>query len=494
MKRILIGLGIALLVLIAVLLVRTATVESRQITVQPVTDLTVDANAAAERLAAAIRFPTISHEDGHVEAAAFGGLHRHLEQSFPRVHSSLVREPVAGYSLLYTWRGTDPSLPPILLMSHLDVVPVEPGTEKDWTHPAFSGAIRDGYIWGRGALDDKAGVLGILEAVEMLLGKGFQPERTVLLAFGHDEEVGGTRGAAAIAALLKRRGVRPALIVDEGGAIVEGMVPGIDRPAAMVGTAEKGYLSVELMAPGEGGHSSMPPNQTAIGKLGAAIARLEENPMPARIEGATKRSFEYLAPEMPFGPRLVLSNLWIFGPVAESQFAASPAGNARLRTTTAATLFQAGVKENVLPQSARAVVNFRILPGDSIASVLQHVRDTVGPGIRVAPTGTSNTEPSPESDVGAPTFALLQRTLGEVFPQVIVSPNLLAGGTDTKHYKDLSPNVYRFLPIRMKDEDFGRLHGTNERIGVQDYAGVVRFYAQLVRNSAGRAWEVRPMG
>jgi carboxypeptidase PM20D1 len=253
----------------------------------------------------------------------------------------------------------------------------------------------------------------------------------------------------------------------------------------MVGTAEKGYLSVELVARSEGGHSSMPPDQTAIGKLSAAIARLEENPMPARIDGATRRSFDYLAPEMPFGPRLVLSNLWLFGPVAESQFAGSPAGNSRLRTTTAATIFQAGVKENVLPQSARAVVNFRILTGDSIASVLRHVRETVGSGIRVTPTGTSNSEPSRESDVGAPTFAILQRTLGEVFPRVIVSPNLLSGGTDTKHYTGLSPNIYRFVPIRMTEEDFGRLHGTNERVGVQDYAGIVRFYAQLVWNSAG---------
>ncbi|HEX6904046.1 MAG TPA: M20 family peptidase [Thermoanaerobaculia bacterium] len=494
MKRILLILGAALLLLVAVLLVRTATVKSRQIEVQPVTDLTVDADAAAQRLAAAIRFPTISHEDGRVEAAAFQDLHRFLEQSFPRVHASLVREPVAGYSLLYTWKGTDPRLPPILLMSHMDVVPVEPGTEKDWTHPAFSGVIQDGYIWGRGAMDDKSGVLGILEAIETLLAKGFQPERTVLLAFGHDEEVGGRKGAAAIAALLKQRGVRPELILDEGGAIVEGMVPGIGGAAAMVGTAEKGYLSVELVARGEGGHSSMPPSQTAIGKLSAAVARLEENPMPARIDGVSRDTFEYLASEMPFGSRLVLSNLWFFSPVAKRQLTASPAGNARLRTTTAATIFQAGVKENVLPQSARGVVNFRILPGDSMASVLQHVRDTVGPGIQVKATGTSNAEPSKTSDVGAPTFTIVQRSLGEVFPRIIVAPNLLSGGTDTKHYGDLSPNIYRFMPIRVKEEDLGRFHGTNERVGVQNYAEIVRFYAQLVRNSAGGRREVRPMG
>ncbi|HEX9940402.1 MAG TPA: M20 family peptidase [Thermoanaerobaculia bacterium] len=486
MRRILAVLGLALLVLIAVILVRTALVKSRQVQAEPVRDLTIDARAAAGRLAGALRFPTVSHEGGaNVEAGAFLGLHQYLERSFPRVHAALAREPVADYSLLYTWKGRNPALPPILLMSHLDVVPVEPGTERQWVHPPFAGAIDRGYVWGRGALDDKVGVLGLLEAIETLLARGFQPQRTVYLAFGHDEEIGGRKGAAAIAALLERRGVRPELILDEGGAIIEGMVPGVDRPAAMVGTAEKGSLSVELVATSEGGHSSMPPPHTAIGRLSAAIARLEDNPMPARIGGATKRSFEYLAPEMPFGPRLVLANLWLFGPLAERQFASEPAGNARIRTTTAATIFQGGVKENVLPHRARAVVNFRILPGDTIAGVLRHVRTTVGPGIKVAPVSPFNSEPSPESDVAAPAFGLIQKTLAQVFPGSVVSPNLLPGATDTRHYVRLSRNVYRFAPVRMKAEDLSRIHGTNERVGVENYGEVVRFYAQLLRNGAG---------
>ena len=486
MKRILALLGLALLILLAVLVTRAALVKSRQIQAEPARDLAVDARGAAERLAGALRFPTVSHEGGaDVESAAFAGLHQYLAQSFPRVHATLTREPVADYSLLYTWKGRNPSLPPILLMSHLDVVPVEPGTEKDWTHPAFSGLIDGKYVWGRGALDDKVGVMAILEAAEALLARGFQPERTVYFAFGHDEEVGGRHGAAAIASLLERRGVRPEFILDEGGAIVEGMVPGIERPIAMVGTAEKGSLSVELVAESAGGHSSMPPPHSAIGQLAAAIEKLEDHPLPARIDGATKRSFEYLAPEMPFGPRLVLANLWLFGPVAKGQFASDPAGNARIRTTTAATIFQGGVKENVLPHRARAVVNFRILPGDTIAGVLRHVRETVGPGIRIAATGIANTEPSSESDVGAPTFGLIQRTLAQIFPGIVVSPNLLSGGTDTKHYVRLTRNIYRFAPLRMKAEDLGRLHGTNERVGIENYAEAVRFYEQLLRNGSG---------
>jgi carboxypeptidase PM20D1 len=485
MKKILAFLGIAILVLAAVLLVRTATVESRQVTAEPVTELSVDAGAAARRLAGAVRFPTISHEGGrNTEAQAFLGLHQYLAQSFPRVHQTLTRETVAQYSVLYTWPGSKPDLPPILLLSHLDVVPVEPGTEKKWTHPPFSGEIADGYVWGRGTLDDKVSVLGVLEGVELLLARGFQPERTVLLAFGHDEEVGGFRGAAAIARLLESRGVRPELILDEGGVIAKGMVPGIEAPIALISTAEKGFVTVELTARSPGGHSSMPPRHTAIGLVAAAVQELETHPMPARIDGAVRESFEFLAPEMPFGKRLPLANLWLFEPLVKKQFSGAPASDARLRTTTAATLIRGGVKENVLPSEAKAWVNFRILPGDTVESVLEHVRRTVGPGIQVAVSGEIAVEPSPQSSTEGPAFRLLQTTLSQVFPGTLASPNLLSGGTDTKHYRKLSNNVYRLIPVPITAEDLERVHGTNERVGIEDYAGAVRFYAQLVRNAA----------
>ncbi len=483
MKKILAALGFVLLLLIAVLLLRMILIKSHQVQAPPVTDLAVDARAAAERLAGAIRFVTVSHENGaNVEAAAFDGLHRYLEQTFPKTHAALTREVVGGYSLLYTWKGKKPEMQPILLLSHQDVVPVEPGTEKDWTHPAFSGFLDGTWIWGRGTLDDKMGMMGILEAVEMLVARGFQPDRTVYLAFGHDEEVGGRNGAAALAALLQQRGVRPAFILDEGGLIAEGSIPGVAKPAALVGTAEKGVLSVELVARSEGGHSSMPARHGAIGNLAAAIERLEDHQMPSRLDGATRRSYQYLAPEMPFGPRLMLANLWLFGPLLERQSAGDPAGNARIRTTTAPTIFQAGIKENVLPHEARAVVNFRTLTGDTIPKVLQHVREVVGPGIRVQATGNANVEASPESDVRAPEFGLIQRTLVQIFPRVIVAPNLLSGSTDSKHYRSLSPNVYRFVPMRLKLEDLKRIHGTNERLGIENYGEIVRFYAQLLRN------------
>ncbi|MES1210939.1 MAG: peptidase dimerization domain-containing protein, partial [Acidobacteriota bacterium] len=286
--------------------------------------------------------------------------------------------------------------------------------------------------------------------------------------------------ARSVASLLEQRGVRPLFVLDEGGAIVKGMVPGIAAPVAMVGTAEKGYVNVELTAQSRGGHSSMPPPHTAIGEVAAAVHALEEHPMPARLAGATRDSFETLAPEMPFVPRLILSNLWLFGPLVESQYAADPAGNARLRTTTAATIISGGVKENVLPLGARAVVNFRILPGDSVASVLEHVRQTVGPGIKVAQAGLQATEPSPTSGTGTPEYRLLQSTVAEVFPGTLVAPNLLAGGTDSKHYQRLTRTVYRFLGISMEKEDLDRVHGTDGRVGIEAYAGAVRFFVRLL--------------
>jgi carboxypeptidase PM20D1 len=487
MKKILGGLAAFLLLLAAILVVHASTLRSRQIEARPVTDLQVDARAAAEHLAAALRFRTVSRPDGQpAEPAQMAGLDGYLDQSFPRVHAALSREVVNGYSLLYTWRGTDPALAPVLLLSHLDVVPPETAGGRGWTVPPFSGRIAGGWIWGRGALDDKMGVVGALEAAELLLARGYRPRRTVLLAFGHDEEVGGHRGAAAIAELLRRRGVKPELVLDEGGLIGERLVPGLAAPVALIGTAEKGYLSLELAVRAPGGHSSMPPPHTAIGILAAALARLESHPMRARIAGATAESYAFLGPELPFGPRVFLGNLWLFEPLAVRVLEASPASNATLRTTTAVTIIQAGVKDNVLPPEARAVVNFRILPGDSIAAVEAHVRRTIADRrVQVSRYGTTATEPSAESPTAAPGFQLLARTVREVAPGVVVAPNLLSGATDSRHYATvLGVLPYRFVPMRLGAADLARIHGTDERLGVANFAEIVRFYAQLLRNGA----------
>jgi carboxypeptidase PM20D1 len=486
MKRLLLLLGSALVLLVAVTLVRTLRYGPTQQAVQPAPEIAIPAGAA-ERLAGAVRIPTISHEDpAAFDARAFQALHAYLATQFPRVHSQLRRETVGTHSLLYTWQGSDPSLKPMLLMGHLDVVPVEPGTEGKWQQQPFGGQIADGFIWGRGAIDNKLSVLGTIEAVEMLLSEGFRPARTVYLAYGHDEEVGGTRGAREIAALLKRRGVELEMVLDEGGVIGDGLFPGISEPTALVGIAEKGYVSIELSTRAAGGHSSLPPRESAIGILSAAIARLEQSPMPARLEAPTRQLFERIGPRFPLAQRAVFANLWLTRPLVISKLEDSPTTNAMVRTTTAVTMFQAGTKENVLASRARAVINFRILTRDSVAGVVQHVRRVINdPRVEVRRAASFSAEPSAVSSTDSESFRTLERTIRSVAPEAIVAPYLVVVVADARYYGDLSRSVFRFMPARLTPRDLERIHGTNERIAVRDYEGAIRLYRQLILNAAG---------
>jgi carboxypeptidase PM20D1 len=485
-KRIALLLLLCLIVLCSVLLVKTFRFASKQVQVEPVNTLAIDQEGVVRRLAQAIRYQTISYQDPQqFRAEEFLGFHKFLEESFPKVHSTLTREVVGDYSLLYTWKGQEDAGKPILLMAHMDVVPVEPGTEGNWTQPPFEGRVIDGYIWGRGALDDKSNVLSILEAVELLISEGVQPKRTIYLAFGHDEEVGGKNGAAKIVSLLQSRSVHLDYILDEGSAVTDGIIPGMSRPVALIGIAEKGLLSVELNVETEGGHSSTPPPQTAVGILSRAISRLEENQMPGSIKGVVGQMFQSVGPEMRFDKRIVFANLWLFRPLVERQMAASPTTNAAMRTTTAATMIEGGVKENVLPSKARAVVNFRILPGDSIQSVIAHVNQTINDArVKVTRYGETANEPSAVSSIDSMGYRSLERTIRQLFPGTVVAPSQVIAATDSRHYAALSSDIYRFAPFTVRPEDMNRVHGTNERVSVENYAQCVRFYHQLIINSA----------
>ena len=478
-------LGAAVTLIVAIVLFRTARFGSTQPPVEPARHLTIR-HGAAGRLAGSLRIRTISNEDpAGFDAQAFRSLHVYLETAFPRVHSQLRREVVATHSLLYTWLGTDTSLQPVLLMGHLDVVPVEPGTEKQWKQDPFGGLVADGFIWGRGAIDNKATVVGTLEAVEMLLGEGFRPKRTVYLAFGHDEEVGGTKGAREIAALLTQRGVKLQMVVDEGGVIGQGIIPGVSAPTALVGIAEKGFASLELSVRAAGGHSSLPPPQSAIGILSAAIARLEAQQMPARLEVPTRLLFERIGPQLPFAQRVAFANLWLSRPLVLRSLEATPATNAMVRTTTAVTVFQAGTKDNVLPAHARAVLNFRLLQGDSVAGVEEHARRVIDdPRIEIRLAGAFAAEPSAVSSAEDASFNILERTIRSVAPDAIVAPYPVVVVTDARHYGGLSRNIFRFLPLRLSSNDLARMHGADERVAVRDYEGAIRFYRQLIATAA----------
>jgi len=480
MKKFLVVFIVVVFALAGIMLVNTLSVRSLQIEADPVSMPDFDYEEAAGRLGQSIRLPTISLADTAIrDMSAFRDFILLLRSSFPNVHAALEVELVNEYSLLFTWRGTNPDLDPWLLMGHYDVVPVEEASLDEWSHDPFGGVIAGGYIWGRGALDNKNNVMGILEAAEWLLSEGHSPARTLYLAFGHDEEIGGNLGAVEIASMLDSRGVRLAMVLDEGGVIMDGAMPGIDAPIALVGTSEKGYLDLELVARDAGGHSSMPPKITAAGRVARAVARLQDNPLPASLDAAMPM-FNFLAPEMDFGQRFALTNTWLTGPLVRRQLAGNPSTNAMIRTTMAPTMLSGSSKPNVLPAASTAVINFRLLRGDTMESVITQVERIIDdPGIEVRPLGPY-APPSPISDTETEMFGLLHRSIKGFYPDVLVSPYLVMAATDARHYTGLSDQVFRFMPVMMTGDDLARLHGVNERISMQNYARSIAFYRHLI--------------
>ncbi|MGK2741999.1 M20 family peptidase [Tepidicaulis sp. LMO-SS28] len=489
MKKILAGLGVLLIALIAVVLIRTfmAGAPEAAETASLPRMVDIDETAAAARLGEALQFRTISNQlPQEGDDAPFVEFRTWLEETYPAFHGATEREIINGASLLFTWQGSDASLDPVLLMSHIDVVPVMPGTEGAWEKPPFSGTVSDGFIWGRGAIDNKGSLIAMVEAAEHLAAQGFQPKRTLMFAFGHDEEIGGPEGNKVIGQMLKERGVRLHWVADEGGIIADGLMPGIDGKVALIGVAEKGYVSLSLTAHGKGGHSSMPPKQTAVGKLAEAIDKLQKHPFPGGIEGPAKQMIDSLTPHSPFLQRMAFANQWLFGSYIESQMSKSPASDAQMRTTIAPTMLRAGVKENVLPTSATGIVNFRIHPRDDFESVTAHVKEAVGEGVDVEIYNEGRL-PSSVSPTDSDGFKLLSETIRATFPGAAVAPNLVVGGTDARHYSEVSDNIYRFIPVVLGPDDTARFHGTNERITVENMGQMVRFYVQFIE--AGTAGE-----
>jgi carboxypeptidase PM20D1 len=434
-----------------------------------------------------VRLKTIaSPTDVDANAAEFLALQALLQSSFPKAHAVLRREVIGKYGLLYTWAGSDAQAAPIALMAHQDVVPIAPGTERDWEVAPFAGTQKDGFVWGRGAWDDKGNLMSMMEAVEMRVGAGFQPRQTIYLVFGQDEEIGGERGAKEIAKLMKERRIRLRYVLDEGMLITEEAIKGLTKPAALVGVAEKGVLTVELVATATPGHSSMPPviaGTSAIGMLSEALGRLEKAQMPAAISGVAREMFETLAPEMSGLNRVLLSNLWLTRPLVESQLQKMPSANASLRTTTALTVVNAGQAENVLPGRATALVNFRLLPGDSSDAVVDHVVRTIANSQIKVDRVPPFSEASRVASIDGAGYRTIARTMAELHPDIVVAPGLMIGGTDSRHFDGIAENVYKFSPMRARPEDLKRFHGTNERISIANYVELIQFYHQMIGNA-----------
>ena len=475
--RIFLGLFI---VLVLILITRTITYRSMQIEVEPVNlpDFGIESVA---NLSTAITFPTVSHEIGlPVDTLAFLGFHQFLNDAYPKVHANLKKEVISELSLLYTWEGKDPELKPVMLMAHIDVVPE--GDADSWEKPPFSGENDGTFIWGRGTLDDKGSLIAILEAVERLITEDFIPLRTIFLAFGHDEEISGYEGARVIANTLKERGVEAAFVLDEGLVISKGIAPMINQPVASIGISEKGYLSLALTVEMDGGHSSYPEKESAIVVLNQALHQLINKPMKADIAGPVKDFLRFTGPEMPFLPRIIFANQWLFKPIIINIYEGSNAGNAAIRTTSAPTIINAGIKDNMIPTKAQAVVNFRMIPGETSDDVIQHVRRAISDDrVKTSIIGHIQ-EASPVSPIDSRGFEMIHTTIRQVFPEAMVNPMLFLGKTDSRHFSEISSNIYRFIPVAFTQEDLARPHGLDERIGIEDFKKAIGFYYVLVKN------------
>ncbi|WP_439101546.1 M20 family peptidase, partial [Congregibacter sp.] len=485
MKRLVVACFGALLALAVVLVYRAENHFENPVQEIPVKKrlFSVDVDAAAQRLARAITYPTISYDDAaRLDAVAFSGLRQHMADSYPRVYGAAPPRLINEHSLLFRFPGTRSDLKPVLFMGHVDVVPVDEATLSEWRYPPFSGAMEDGVIWGRGAMDDKVTVFALLEAMEALLESGTELERTIYFAFGHDEEIGGPQGAAAMADILAEEGVEFEFVLDEGGVITQGVMSDIDAPVALVGVAEKGFVNLRLTVNAPGGHSSQPPDHTAVGILSEAIVALESHPFPSDVS-YTKMTLDSIGSEMGFVTRLMMANLWLFEPVVARVLAEAPSTAASTRSTIAATMLEGSSKSNILPTRATAVVNVRIMPGDSVASVKAHFVEAIDDP-RVEVTTFMENEPSRISPTDSVGFRLIEKNIRRMDETALVAPYLVIGGTDSKHFYDLSPNIYRFIMVRADAEELKRIHGVNEQLPINEYGNAIEFFMNLLDDTA----------
>jgi carboxypeptidase PM20D1 len=481
---------IFILVVVAVILIAgTAVFSIDTEEVEPIELPQVDGESVAQRLGLAIQLKTISSANlEEIDPVPFRGLVNLLHTLYPMIDEKLERETFNDFGLLYTWKGSNPDLEPVCFMAHLDVVPADESEGSGWKYPPFSGTVAEGFVWGRGAIDCKGVLITQLEAVNNLLREGYQPLRTIYLAFGFDEENSGRHAAEPMANALQQRGVQLSFLLDEGGAITTDQIKAVDRPVAAIGVSEKGFLTLRLQAKTASGHAAMPPKRTSIGALSLALATLESNPFPQDL-GVVQFMLSHLGKALPYVQRMALANTWLFGGLVRKQMASQPSLNALTRTTLAPTVINGGHTSNVLPAEAEALINLRIMEGETREEVFQRVTDMVADDIVcVLPYGADTLlespswNPSPVSEVDSAQFALLSNLILAAYPSTLVMPVLLAGGTDARYYAPICRNAYRFSPFVLSTEEIGTTHGVNERLSIANCAKAVGFYMELMRN------------
>jgi len=477
MKKILGVIGILFTALCIFIFIKT-------ITNKPSNDNTVvnlmplPPNAIAH-MSAAIQLRTETPNDAYeFDTATFMNYRKFIETNYPLIHKNLSRTIIDSFNYIYEWKGSDASILPMVLMAHYDVVPVEASAIKLWHAAPYGGEVKENYIWGRGVLDDKSSMISILEATEAQLEKGFTPKQTILLCFGADEESSG-KGATAMVDYFKKLNRKFDLVVDEGGEISTEQNKSVKRPIASIGVGEKGYVTLVLTAQKEGGHSSIPGEKTAIDILSTAIAKVNQNPMPTKL---TPPIEAYLKSISPYNENLLekmyLSNMWLFKSFVINNMTKDPSSNALVRTTLVPTVFNSGVRDNVIPTFATAYINSRILPGQSTKEVYDYVQKIVNDtNIKITYYKNYMTEPSPTTDVNSKYYKRVEKAVRSVVKDVVVSPMLMVGATDSRNYRAISDGVVNFSPLTDAKGD----HGIDERMQIADFQKCFNFYTLLIK-------------
>ena len=488
-KRMILLGGLALLAVVGgTVAVRTATFAPADIAdgsdVQLAAAPSYDLAAAVAHLSAAAQIPTISHQDpADNQLAEWDRLHGFLAATYPATHAAMTRSILPNRTLVYHWPGSDAALAPIIVMAHQDVVPVTEGTEQDWKYPPFAGTIAEDAVWGRGTVDDKGSLIGLFEALEALAKSGFKPKRGIYLVSGHDEEAGGT-GAIAAADKLKAEGVKAIFTLDEGSIVLTD-TPVIDGPAIMIGIGEKGYATLKVTANAPGGHSSMPPAETGVETLAKAVLDITGDPFPIELRGPGFSMIEALAAKKGGTTKMAVANPWLFSPLLKRQLGAAPTTAAAFHTTIAPTMLQGSPKENVLPQSANALINYRIAPWNRSADVMARAKAAVGDAKVDLAWVKPPREPTRISSTSSQGWKWIAAAARADAPQAVLTPTLVVAGTDSRSMEPVSEDIYRFMPMHFSLKESAMIHGTNEHMKIDSFKRMIDFYARLIATSTG---------
>ncbi|WP_346986376.1 M20/M25/M40 family metallo-hydrolase [Chryseobacterium sp. POE27] len=463
-------------------------------------------DSAVQRLSGGLKIPSVSSgELGEFNYSPFDTIKEYLKSSYPLVYQNTEFIEVNTYGLVFRLKGNNSSLDPILFLSHTDVVPPGGAEVKDksenvfkpddkplpavsdvseeWDFGPFSGAVAHGRIYGRGSIDMKGMLFSLLESMNNLIKTKHTPQRDIYLAFGFDEEVGGQQGAVKIAEYFKNKNITFDAVYDEGGLILEkGSVTGINSDIAVIGCAEKGFLSIKIKVKGLGGHSSMPPTESAIGKAAIIMQRLENDQMKPVVTPLINQFFTNVGGSMSFINRMAIGNQWLLKPVLLSQLTKNNSTNALVRTTTALTMMKGSDAPNVLSPEVEFIVNFRLLPGNTVKDVKQHIAEaTKGFDVEIEEIDTVK-EASAVSPTNTKAFNLIESAIKEIHPSAIVTPYLTVGATDAYKYQIVSKNIYRFMPIKINNAEKQSIHSTNEYLSIENYMKMIHYFEYIMRN------------